>query len=104
MTPVEALASGKPVVALGRGGALETVPGFGGEFFDEPTETALAAALIRFEEREADFRAPSCNRGRSSSRPANFTGAWARCSKRRAIPRRHPAVRRFSAEPFRSPH
>ena len=27
MTPVEALASGKPVVALGRGGALETVPG-----------------------------------------------------------------------------
>src|SRR4029077_7057608 len=26
MTPVEALASGKPVIALGRGGALESVP------------------------------------------------------------------------------
>ena len=35
MTPVEALASGKPVVALGRGGALETVPGFGGVFYDD---------------------------------------------------------------------
>src|ERR1039457_6835264 len=31
MTAVEALASGKPVVALGRGGALETVPGFRSE-------------------------------------------------------------------------
>jgi glycosyltransferase involved in cell wall biosynthesis len=58
ITPVEALASGKPVIALGHGGALETVPAFGGEFFDEPTETALSAALRRFEEREADFRAP----------------------------------------------
>ena len=38
MTPVEALASGKPVIALGRGGALETVPEFGGVFYDEPAE------------------------------------------------------------------
>jgi glycosyltransferase involved in cell wall biosynthesis len=55
MTPVEALASGKPVVALGRGGALETVPASGGEFFDEPTEAALTAAVERFEAREADL-------------------------------------------------
>ena len=40
ITPVEALASGKPVIALGRGGALETVPGFGGVFYDEPAEDA----------------------------------------------------------------
>jgi glycosyltransferase involved in cell wall biosynthesis len=38
MTPVEALASGKPVIAYGRGGALETVPEFGGVFFDRQTE------------------------------------------------------------------
>jgi glycosyltransferase involved in cell wall biosynthesis len=55
MTPVEALASGKPVVALGRGGALETVPESGGVFFDEPTEAALTAAVERFEAREADL-------------------------------------------------
>ena len=49
ITPVEALASGKPVIALGRGGALETVPSFGGVFYDEPSEDALAAAIGRFE-------------------------------------------------------
>ncbi len=53
ITAVEALASGKPVIALGRGGALETVPQFGGVFFDNPDETSLAAAVERFEQREA---------------------------------------------------
>lgn len=52
ITPVEALASGKPVIALGRGGALETVPPFGGVFYPEPAEDALAAALAEFERME----------------------------------------------------
>jgi len=56
MTPVEALASGKPVIAYGRGGALETVPSFGGIFFAEQTEDSLAEALQRFEKLEADIR------------------------------------------------
>lgn len=55
ITPVEALASGKPVIALGRGGALETVPSFGGVFFDEPSEESLAAAIDRFENMEASI-------------------------------------------------
>jgi glycosyltransferase involved in cell wall biosynthesis len=52
MTPVEALASGKPVIALGRGGSLESVPAadpLGGIFFDEPEEARLIEALHRFE-------------------------------------------------------
>ena len=49
MTPVEALASGKPVIALGRGGALETVPPFGGVFFEETGEGALEEAIERLE-------------------------------------------------------
>jgi glycosyltransferase involved in cell wall biosynthesis len=56
MTPVEALASGKPVVALGRGGTLESVPTadpLGGVFFDEPDEARLIEALDRFEQVEA---------------------------------------------------
>lgn len=57
ITPVEALASGKPVIALGRGGALETVPPFGGVFFDEPSEPHLANALERFEKIEPEVRA-----------------------------------------------
>jgi glycosyltransferase involved in cell wall biosynthesis len=54
MTAVEALASGKPVIALGRGGALETVPAFGGVFYDEPAE--IGGAIARFEAGEAAFR------------------------------------------------
>jgi glycosyltransferase involved in cell wall biosynthesis len=46
ITPVEAMACGKPVVAFGRGGALETVvEGRTGTFFSEATEDALEAAI-----------------------------------------------------------
>ena len=46
LTPLEAMASGRPVVAYGAGGALETVvEGETGLFFCEQTADALAAAL-----------------------------------------------------------
>jgi glycosyltransferase involved in cell wall biosynthesis len=54
ITPVEALASGKPVIALGRGGALETVPPFGGVFYSEPA--GLPDAIARFEGIESGIR------------------------------------------------
>jgi glycosyltransferase involved in cell wall biosynthesis len=54
MTPVEALASGKPVVALGRGGALETVPEFGGVFYAGPAE--FGGAIERLERLEPSIR------------------------------------------------
>src|SRR5688572_10659319 len=48
IVPVEAQACGRPVVALARGGALETViDGETGILFEEPTADALAAALDR---------------------------------------------------------
>jgi glycosyltransferase involved in cell wall biosynthesis len=48
IVPVEAQACGRPVVALGRGGALETVvDGETGVLFAEPTADAMAAALER---------------------------------------------------------
>jgi glycosyltransferase involved in cell wall biosynthesis len=48
IVPVEAQACGRPVVALGRGGALETVTdGENGVLFDEPSVIALTAALER---------------------------------------------------------
>jgi glycosyltransferase involved in cell wall biosynthesis len=59
MTAVEGLASGKPVIALGRGGARETVPTgnpLGGVFFDEPDEAQLANAIRRFERIEFQIR------------------------------------------------
>ena len=48
IVPVEAQACGRPVVALGRGGALETViDGETGVFFAEPTIESLQTALAR---------------------------------------------------------
>ncbi len=46
IVPVESQACGRPVVALGVGGATDTViPGVTGVLFDEPTVDSLAAAL-----------------------------------------------------------
>jgi glycosyltransferase involved in cell wall biosynthesis len=46
IVPVEAQACGKPVIAFGTGGALETVvDGLTGVFFHEPTASALVAAI-----------------------------------------------------------
>ncbi len=48
IVPVEAQACGRPVVALARGGALETVhDGETGVLFGEPTVGSLAAGLER---------------------------------------------------------
>jgi hypothetical protein len=49
MTPVEALANGKPVIALGRGGALEVVPSFGGVFYEDASQEGLSGAVKRLE-------------------------------------------------------
>jgi glycosyltransferase involved in cell wall biosynthesis len=54
ITIVEALASGKAVIALGRGGVLEIVPPEGAFFFDTPTEDALDDAIRRFESSQID--------------------------------------------------
>jgi glycosyltransferase involved in cell wall biosynthesis len=56
MTAVEALASGKPVIALGRGGVLESVPledPRGGVLYNAPDEAHLEAALSEFERIES---------------------------------------------------
>ncbi|PJC37238.1 glycosyltransferase family 4 protein [Candidatus Peregrinibacteria bacterium CG_4_9_14_0_2_um_filter_53_11] len=46
ITPIEAMACGKPVVAYGEGGVTETViPGVTGEFFPEPSAGSMEDAL-----------------------------------------------------------
>jgi glycosyltransferase involved in cell wall biosynthesis len=49
ITAVEAIASGKAVIALGRGGVLEIVPPEGAFFYDSPDEESLEAAVREFE-------------------------------------------------------
>ena len=53
ITPVESMASGRPVIAFRKGGATETVKqGLSGEFFDEQSWEELADHLIRFNDRK----------------------------------------------------
>jgi glycosyltransferase involved in cell wall biosynthesis len=50
MVPVEAMASGRPVLAYGNGGALDTVlPGITGLFFQEQSKDSLIAAVEAME-------------------------------------------------------
>jgi len=50
MIPVEVMASGRPVIAYGRGGALESVvDGLTGEFYHDSSRDGLLCALERFE-------------------------------------------------------
>ncbi len=55
ITPLEAQASGRPVIAYGAGGALASViDEVTGTFFHEQTVESLAAALASFDERKYD--------------------------------------------------
>jgi glycosyltransferase involved in cell wall biosynthesis len=52
ITAVEAIASGRAVIALGRGGVLEIVPEEGRFLFDSADEEAMEGAIRRFEAAE----------------------------------------------------
>jgi glycosyltransferase involved in cell wall biosynthesis len=59
ITPVESMASGKPVIAWGRGGVLETAALAGEEgafLYPEPTVESLQGAIERFELAESRIR------------------------------------------------
>jgi glycosyltransferase involved in cell wall biosynthesis len=50
ITPLEAMAAGRPVIALRAGGAIETVTeGATGVFFDQPTAESLSEAMGAFD-------------------------------------------------------
>jgi glycosyltransferase involved in cell wall biosynthesis len=51
--PVEAQACGTPVIALGRGGATETITPETGQFFDDPSPASIARAIREFLEQPA---------------------------------------------------
>lgn len=56
LTAVEAMAHGKPVLALRKGGATETVlEGITGEFFDDPIPAALADGVRRLNAAYAQY-------------------------------------------------
>ncbi len=65
ITPVEAQACGTPVIAFGRGGALETIRGLesarpGGLFFDRQEPRAIADAILEFERQQERMTPTNC--------------------------------------------
>lgn len=65
LLPVEAQACGTPVIAYGKGGALETVCGIDSEkptglFFHEQTAEAISDAVTLFEKNEVHFDQTDC--------------------------------------------
>ena len=77
---VEAQACGTPVIAFGRGGALESVVGLPlerptGVFFGEQTPESLLAAVSRFERNVGLFDPRACRRNAERFSSENFRAA-----------------------------
>lgn len=67
ITPVEAMACGTPVIAFGKGGALETIRPLGeseptGIFFDSQLVSAVATAVETFENNIHMFTSDNCRK------------------------------------------
>ncbi|RST74167.1 glycosyltransferase family 4 protein [Siminovitchia acidinfaciens] len=78
ITPVEAQACGTPVIAFGKGGALETVVTYKksdkptGLFFYEQKIESLKEAIMEFEENQQLFFAENCRRNAVKFSPERF--------------------------------
>lgn len=93
ITPVEAQACGTPVIAFGKGGALETVRGLGvvsvvptGVFFNEQSVGSIVNAVQGFESSQTQFVPTAIRQHAEQFSVANFRarfthfvdGAWGR--------------------------
>ncbi len=83
ITPVEAQACGTPVIAYGRGGALETVRGLGqgaaptGLFFYEQTAQAIVEAVEKFDKHASEFSPDVCRANAEMFSIENFKNQMA---------------------------
>ena len=82
IVPVEALACGSPVIALGRGGAVETVDSTIGRLYDDPTVNALEATIAAWEAEgcphDPVLARRRAERSRCHSSAAGFSTCWPR--------------------------
>jgi glycosyltransferase involved in cell wall biosynthesis len=77
IAPLEAGACGTPVIAYGKGGALETIRGLDKEnptglFFAEQTVDSLKSAIFEFEKKQELFSAISCRNSVLKFSSTNF--------------------------------
>lgn len=83
IAPVEAQACGTPVIAFGKGGALETVRGLGvvdtnptGIFFAEQTVASITAAVAEFEQNATAFDPAAIRQHAEGFSVAHFKDAY----------------------------
>lgn len=82
IAPLEAQACGTPVIAYGRGGALETIRGLGrdelptGLFFKEQTVPSVCRAVAEFEENMSLFAPTACRENALRFSPERFRGEF----------------------------
>lgn len=77
IAPLEAQACGTPVIAYGKGGALETIRGVEsavptGFFFSEQSTTAIQTAIRQFEETGTAITAAACRQNAERFSPERF--------------------------------
>jgi len=83
MVPIEAMAAGKPVIALRQGGVEESIiEGETGLFFEEPTTESLIAALKKFHPK--NFKSQDCVQQAKKFSKEEFKKAFRRLAKRMA--------------------
>ncbi|HEX2942127.1 MAG TPA: glycosyltransferase [Rhodopila sp.] len=91
IVPLEAMASGRPVLAYGRGGALETViPGETGLLFQEQTPEALIDVVRQYEATESLFD-PNAIASHASAFSGNRFEQTMRLAIDRALKRANPS-------------
>jgi glycosyltransferase involved in cell wall biosynthesis len=79
--PVEAQACGTPVIAYGRGGAVETIRGLDtveptGLFFQEQTPEAICEAVRHFEQEQSRIIPLACRKNASRFSPERFCSEY----------------------------
>lgn len=99
ITPVQAQAAGRPVIAFGGGGALDTViPGRTGELFEHLTVESLAQAMAEFDVRRYDTQVLRAHAERFDTRVFNrqitayVEQAWDAFRHKRAFVWRDPVL------------
>jgi glycosyltransferase involved in cell wall biosynthesis len=103
---VEAQACGTPVIAFGRGGALESVLGLPrerptGVFFDEQTPESLLAAVARFEQYSGLFDPRQCRRNAERFASEKFRNSLKSFIEARMRPEMMDPSMPFAVEPAR---